>query len=819
LKHRAGLGRSRVACLNLSSSRVRLAVTVLLLISAIFVSVSSINNMPFVEAAASISLSPAFAGRGSVVTFSGSGFSLPNGTALVNPIACNLFSLDQLNNPGTLISSPICSVSGSSISGSFVVKGNISPIKNPYAVIVNVTDAKSHFIKAQRTFTVTAIIISPPVGARGQTIKVNGSIGGSDTTCSLSGSVVGTSSCVMYGSTGGNFSGSFVVAYVSPGPYTVRVTSSPSGTFVETSFTVTGPSITLTPPKGVIGAFIGVNGTGFSFADTTCSITSPTSGSVLLNSACSINSGTGKVKGNFTVGNVSPGAYVIRVTGSPYGDFAEATFQVTSGPSINLKPWSGTPGTVIQISGTGFLPSDTACSITGSGGVATTAACSIVAGTGAPKGNFTIGNVVPGSYLIIVTGNHGDYAQNTTQVTITPLALTLTPSNATEGSTVTFRGIGFSTADRSCSVSSSPTTVLIASSTCSMSSGVATGSFVVGSTAGANVAWVVTVTGSPTIDKATASFGVIPEISISPTSGSSGTVVSFSGSGFSSSATFCNVTLIPTIIGYFTAAHCGIIGPGQVSGSFIVASAAQGVYIANVTDNALTYGSPHNFAAGAPFTVGAPITSITIYPNVVVPGQSVGVSGYGFNAGDTKCTILPKTIATSGVCTISGGIVAGSFIAAGNPGYYVITVNATSGDFATNFLEIAVTTGTLTITSSPTTTSVTTTTATSFTTSIPVTLTTTTFTSTGISTYISYTLTSTTITGQSTSSISTVTTTTSIETSSTTTTITTTLSTTATVGAIVSPPTFSSQGFDGNIFGLISLMSLLGWVLVRRLVL
>jgi hypothetical protein len=807
--------RQRVAFLNLSS-RVRLGVTVLLLVSAIFATMSSLNSS--VSAAPSVTLSTKFALRGSLVTFTGGSFS-------TSDTGCLVFIRDLNGHNWTMgvnMTATCTKSSGStSLSGAFIVP-NIASIRNPYTVIVEGTLGGSYIDAGLASFTITAITIKPASGGRGTTVSVNGSLSGSDTSCSISGSIVGTSSCVISGATGGNFTGSFVVANVAPGPYKVRVTGSPSGVFVEATFTVTGPSITLSPTSGRIGIFVKVTGSGFSFTDTTCSITSPSLSSMVSTGACSINAGTGAVKGNFTVGNVASGSYVVRVTGNPYGDFAEATFNIVSGASIDLTPQSGIAGTVVHISGIGFLPSDRGCTITGSGGVVTIAACSMVAGSGAPKGNFTIGNVVPGAYLITVTGTYGDTAQNVTQVTPTKLTLTLSPTNATEGSTVTFRGVGFSTSDTSCTVSSIPYAFLIASSTCSMSSGVATGSFVVGPTATANIHWNVTVTGSPVNDKATAFFGVIPEISISPTSGTYGTVVSFAGSGFSSLATTCNLTLVPktTPISY-SAPHCGISGVGQVSGSFIVANLApQGVYVVNVTDN-------YKFAAGAPFTVGTPITSITLSPNVVVPGQSVGVTGYGFNAGDTKCTILPFSIApkTSQVCTISGGIVAGSFtvpdgLSPAAAGYYVITVNATpSGDFAINYLEIAVTTGTLTITTSPTTTSVTTTTETSTTTSIPVTLTTTTFTSTGISTYISYTLTSTTITGQSTSSISSVTTSTSIVTSSTTTTITTTLSTTATLGAIVSPPVFSSQGFDGNIFGLISLMSLLGWILVRRLVL
>jgi len=800
--------RHRVACLQLSTGRSKLAVSVLLLVSAILVSSFSFNNPYPVSAAASLTLNPTFASRGAIVSIAGSGFSFPNGTSAS---ICIMTGYDRAGRPW-LITFPICSVSGGSVSGSFVVNGTLSPIENPYtARVVAHRGSLATNITAQATFTVTGITINPSIGARGQTINLNGSIGGSDTACSISGSVVGTWSCVIYGSTGGNFSGSFVVSNVAtPGPYKIRVTGNPSGVFVEATFTVKGPSITLNPTAGRIGSSVGVNGTGFSFSDTTCTISSPSLSSVVLNPACVINAGTGEPKGNFTVGNVSPGSYVIKITGST-NDFAQATFNVTSGPSVTLSPATGITGTVVKVTGTGYLPTDTACTISGTG-IVTVAACSIVAGSGAPNGNFTVGDVVPGAYLITVTGNKGDSAQATFQVTPVIRGLTLYPTNATTGSVVTFKGTGFSTSDTSCVVLSSPTTLLIGTYVCAISSGVATGSFTVGATATANVNWNVTVRGSPVNDNATASFRVIPKISVVPTAGTNGTVVSTPGSGFSSLAVFCNLTVVPNIT--FVSARCGIAGSsGQVSGSFIVFNAPPGVYLVNVTDSA-------GYFAGTTFTVGAPSANIAIIPNVVTPGDSVGVVGDGFNPSDTACTITP-TVTTTGTptCSISGGVVAATFTVSGTAasGYYVVVVSATPyGDFASNFLEVTITTITIT-TSTSTTTSVTSTTATSITTSVSSTLTTTSITNTGVSTYISYSFTTTTSTGQSTTSISTTTTATFMITSFTTTTTSTTVAVTHTLGGAIGPSWLSSQDFNGNLLELVSVMSLLGWVLVRRL--
>jgi hypothetical protein len=109
-----------------------------------------------------------------------------------------------------------------------------------------------------------------------------------------------------------------------------------------------------------------------------------------------------------------PGAYVIEASGNQ-GDFAQALLEVTGGAQIGLSPATGQPGAEVSVQGVGFLPTDTTCSISSPsspGLVLTgTVACVIQSGTGMPYGGFIVGNVLPGEYVVQLTGNEGDSAQ------------------------------------------------------------------------------------------------------------------------------------------------------------------------------------------------------------------------------------------------------------------------------------------------------------------------------------------------------------------------------------------------------------------------
>ena len=171
------------------------------------------------------------------------------------------------------------------------------------------------------------------------------------------------------------------------------------------------PVIALSSGSARIGSQISISGTGFLPTDTTCSLSSPSSAGLLTSGACVVRGGS--LYGGFTVGNVMPGAYLIQASGNQ-GDYAQTILQVSGGAQIGLSPATGQPGAQVSVEATGFLPTDTTCTIsspTQNVVLTGTAACVIQSGSGTPHGGFTIGNVLPGEYVIQITGNQGDSAQ------------------------------------------------------------------------------------------------------------------------------------------------------------------------------------------------------------------------------------------------------------------------------------------------------------------------------------------------------------------------------------------------------------------------
>jgi len=164
------------------------------------------------------------------------------------------------------------------------------------------------------------------------------------------------------------------------------------------------------------GHNVSFTGAGFLPTDTTCYVSGPSSNSIIFSSACVVQAGTGTPYGGFTIGNVLPGQYVIQVTGN-YGDFAQAIVDVNGGaPQYGQGHVAGySAGSRVSIQATGLLPTDTTCLLSSPSSpnviLPGTAACVIQSGTGVAYGGFIVGNVLPGEYVIQVTGNQGDFAQ------------------------------------------------------------------------------------------------------------------------------------------------------------------------------------------------------------------------------------------------------------------------------------------------------------------------------------------------------------------------------------------------------------------------
>ena len=170
------------------------------------------------------------------------------------------------------------------------------------------------------------------------------------------------------------------------------------------------PVLMLSSGSAQVGLEISVSGTGFLPTDTSCVFSSPSSSALVSSSACVAQQGS--LSGSFIVGNVPIGAYVIQASGN-MGDSAQTILEVTGGAQLQLSPATGGPGLDVAVQGSGFLPTDTTCTISSPSSPSPilpgSAACVIQGGRA--TGSFLIGNVLPGEYVIRITGNQGDSAQ------------------------------------------------------------------------------------------------------------------------------------------------------------------------------------------------------------------------------------------------------------------------------------------------------------------------------------------------------------------------------------------------------------------------
>ena len=197
-----------------------------------------------------------------------------------------------------------------------------------------------------------SISLNPSSGSAGSTVQVSGSgFSTADSSCSISGTPVAAETCSV---SGGALTGTFTVANVATGSYTIVVNGSPGGDSVSPSFTVTAPSsagyLDLTPNNGIAGVDVEIMGqvtSGVTNLDQSCSLSSPTNGGIITGAACAVNGGgstVGNFTGSFVVGNVPPGQYVIEVTACAgnngcapsIGDFVQSVFTLTATADFSL---------------------------------------------------------------------------------------------------------------------------------------------------------------------------------------------------------------------------------------------------------------------------------------------------------------------------------------------------------------------------------------------------------------------------------------------------------------------------------------------------
>ena len=366
----------------------------------------------------SITLSPTSGGASSTVTVSGFGFA---GSSTVT-ITFDSSHPTQTSSDTTGSFSRSYGLPGSSTGG-------------PHTITA--TDASSN--SASATFTiVSSITLSPTSGNVGSTVMVSGTNFASSSTVTISydGTVLSTSPPTITTSNSGTFTATFTVPASTTSGNTVTATDASSDS-ASAIFRNNGviPSITPNPTSGPVGSQVMVSGTGFASSST---VTISYNGIVQSTSPPTITtSGSGSFTATFTVPASRNGGNTVMATDA-VSDSASTGFMVTS--SILLNPMSGTDGSLVSISGTGFQNSHSVTITFGSSTVATTSTDS--------NGSFSTFFNVPSSSMDAVGGAHivtaagGGSSSATATFTITP-SITLSPTSGAAGSTVIVSGSGF----------------------------------------------------------------------------------------------------------------------------------------------------------------------------------------------------------------------------------------------------------------------------------------------------------------------------------------------------------------------------------------
>ncbi len=581
-----------------------------------------------------VTLTPNFGPRSAPILVGGSGFAIGD----AGPCT-------YTGSSASLITVATCSIAADgSVTGHFTV----DPAATNGAKIVQVNGVLGDFGTAPFTVTAT-IVLFPTVGRTGTNVLITGSnFAVADTGCAITSTPSGLISSPVCTVAGGAMSGTFVVAGVASGTYTVTVTGN-SGDFGSQTFIVP-PAVTLTlgPTAGPAGT--GVTASGLFWIGTTCLLSSNPAG--LFNSpSCTLSGGT--LAGSFTIASTAAVGTTYTITAqSNTGETASATFTVSVGTllALALTPTSGPIGTAVTGSVAGFT-TDTSCTVTSAPtGLLSAATCSLGAGT-ATIGFTVATTALAGVYTVLVNGvapsppfpsppsgvkiNAGHAAAGTFTVTgpgagfslsVNPSALTLYQSQSAVVSIVVQSQGAFS-APVTLSVTGFPTGVVGAFSTNPVTppAGGSTPtvlSITVSNTAPAAAVTLqitgtsgsITATGSlamvinsgPATTTATTGVGTLV---LSPSSGPALTVVTVIGSNMAGSS--CTLSSSPA--GLATSFACSLSG-GTLTGSFTVSAGAPvGGYVVTAVTNAAA-------TASALFSVTAPVTTPTVTVTGTTPG-------------------------------------------------------------------------------------------------------------------------------------------------------------------------------------------------------
>jgi len=606
----------------------------------IFLALLTVSSIPVL--AASVSVSPASGPVGTTVTITGTDFD-PS------------ISITVLFDSTTMLSNIVSSASGA-WSASFTVPASVS---GGHAIVAyGGSNTYSAYF-----YTIPAIALSKTSGAPGSSVTVTGSgfvANESGIKITFDSTSVTTTS-ITAGSTG-SWSGTFIVPASESGTHSVTAKGNSTSTVTAVTFT-TSAGISINKSSGAPGTAVTVSGVGFVSGETGITVTFD--GDEV---ASGIAAGTtGGWSTSFNVPASASGSHAVGAFGNSTvaGSVSGASFKTSAAISIN--PSKSSPGSSVTVTGSGFGNGETNIVVTFDGTQvgSSTSANSI----GAWTITFTIPTSASGSHVIAASGSVTT-AKSVANVSFSIGAgLSLSKSSGAPGTSTTVTGSGFGANETGIIVTfdSSP----VASDIRADSSGSWSSTFIVPpSTSGSHA---IAASGKKTLAASVAgiSFDTAATIAVDNTSGSPGTPVTVTGSGFDASETGITVTFD----GNTVASNIVADDSGSWTTTFNVPPATSGSHIikASGPETAVTSTSQSAFNIAA---------NVSLSPSTGYVGSTVTVTGTGFAANSTLRITYDGTEVTLNDATTdaAGSIDQSITIPVSKAGSHTITITDSRGN-------------------------------------------------------------------------------------------------------------------------------------------
>jgi len=440
-------------------------------------------------------------------------------------------------------------------------------------------------------------------------------------TAKFDGAVMTTAPTVVTTNASGTITFAVLIPTATAGVHIISVTDGVNTATAE--YTVLQKVVITSPAtkKGPVGASVTVSGTGFSGAGVTADVTI---GGAPLVSGVPVDS-NGSFTGTGTVPSLTSGAKTVSASDGA-GNTADTTDTFTVTPTMVLTPASGLPGATVTLTGSGWLDAPLVV-VTFAGGSAVSVD---------PDSNGVINTsyqipVAATAGVKSVVGTQGTTTASTT-FTVSPRALTLTPSsgpggtkvvvtgsNMTHNGTIAAAALTFNSAQWATGQISIDSAGTIFPTTLYVPTGLVPGTYTVQATdSGSLIAY-----GTFTVTK--------PTIALNPTTGAINTSFTVTGAGWLPGTTTGATVTITFSYTTTTPAAASVSltttpdGSGNIAAAITVpADAAAGYATVSAADLKL------NSALNATFTVPGAIVSVT--PATGAAGTTVSVAGSGFAA-------------------------------------------------------------------------------------------------------------------------------------------------------------------------------------------